>query len=163
MFTPDLRDRAEALLAAYRARGLKVATAESCTGGLVAALLTEIAGSSDVFERGFVTYSNEAKAAAISVPQALLDQFGAVSAEVAKAMAAGTLAHSLADVSVSITGIAGPGGGSEQKPVGLVHFACAKRGGEIVAQEKRFGDLGRSEIRAASVATALDLLSAAIS
>ena len=105
-------------------RGLMLATAESCTGGLVAALITEIPGSSDVFDRGFVTYSNAAKAESLDVAPALLNPFGAVSAEVAGAMATGALAHSRADVAVSITGIAGPGGGSPEKPVGLVHFGC---------------------------------------
>jgi nicotinamide-nucleotide amidase len=158
MFDAELRTRAAKLLDLYKESGLTIATAESCTGGLVAALLTEIPGSSAVFERGFVTYSNAAKIACLGVPQALLDKFGAVSAEVAEAMAMGALTYSQAAVAVSITGIAGPDGGSEQKPVGLVHFACTRRTKDIIAVEKRFGDLGRAEIRARSVETALDLL-----
>ena len=110
-----------------RTRGLNLATAESCTGGLVAAALTEIAGSSDVVDRGFVTYSNEAKQAMLGVPTATLKRYGAVSAQTAAAMAAGALKNSPADVAVAITGIAGPGGGTKQKPVGLVHFAAAPR------------------------------------
>jgi nicotinamide-nucleotide amidase len=140
------------LLAACRAKGLKIATAESCTGGLIAAILTEVAGSSDVFERGFVTYSNEAKTELIGVPAALINKHGAVSAEVAKAMAEGALKHSRADIAVSVTGVAGPGGGSTEKPVGLVHFGAVRRGGLVIHREKRFGDLGRGAVRLASVA-----------
>ena len=158
MFEPALSDRAEKLLALYRARGLTLASAESCTGGLVAGLITAIAGSSDVFERGFVTYSNRAKIECLGVEPALLDRFGAVSAEVAEAMALGLLAHSPADIGVSITGVAGPGGGTREKPVGLVHFGCARRGGDLTLVEKRFGDLGRTQVRLAAVAVALDLL-----
>jgi nicotinamide-nucleotide amidase len=158
MFEPALNDRAERLLAHYRARGLTMASAESCTGGLVAGLITSIAGSSDVFERGFVTYSNLAKIECLGVESALLDRFGAVSAETAEAMAAGLLAHSPADTGVSITGVAGPGGGTPEKPVGLVHFGCARRGGDLTLVEKRFGDLGRTQVRLAAVAVALDLL-----
>lgn len=158
MFTAEMRERAAALIGGFRDKGLTAATAESCTGGLVAGLITEIPGSSDVFERGFVTYSNAAKIECLGVEARLLDSFGAVSAEVAKAMAAGALARSRADVAVSITGIAGPGGGSAEKPVGLVHFASARKGGEIVAVERRFGDIGRTAVRLASVALALDLL-----
>ncbi len=121
---------ARRVLALARARGLHIATAESCTGGLVAAALTEIAGSSDVVECGFVTYSNEAKQKMLGVPAATLKRHGAVSSETAAAMAAGALKHSPADISLAITGIAGPGGGSKQKPVGLVYFAAACRGGD---------------------------------
>lgn len=153
-----LTPRAAALIAAYVGLGLKVATAESCTGGLVAALLTEIAGSSAVLDRGFVTYSNEAKQDMLDVPADLLARHGAVSAPVARAMAEGALAHSRADVAVSITGIAGPGGGSAEKPVGLVHFALAIRNGETRAVERRFGDLGRAGVRRAALDTALGLL-----
>jgi nicotinamide-nucleotide amidase len=124
-------DKARALLDLCRARKLTIATAESCTGGLVAATLTEIPGSSDVFERGFVTYSDAAKAAMLGVPTSVLERFGAVSRETAEAMAQGALAHSPADLAVSITGIAGPGGGSPGKPVGLVHFAAAAHGGDV--------------------------------
>lgn len=160
MFSADLLARAEKLLADARAKKLKIATAESCTGGLIAGLLTEIAGSSDVFERGFVTYSNQAKQQLLGVPEILLIQHGAVSEEVARAMAQGALAHSEADLAVAVTGIAGPGGGSPQKPVGLVHIAAARKGGTILHRECRFGDIGRHAIRIATVDTALEMLSA---
>jgi nicotinamide-nucleotide amidase len=163
MFTPELIERAAALIALCRARGLKIATAESCTGGLVAGLLTEIPGSSAVVERGFVVYSNDAKRELLDVPEATLESFGAVSEQAARAMAQGALRHSRADFSVAITGIAGPDGGTAQKPVGLVHFACARKGGAVVAVEKRYGALSRSAIRSASVGTALDLLEQAAS
>jgi len=149
---------AQRLLDTCRARGLKVATAESCTGGLVAATLTEISGSSDVFERGFVTYSNAAKEAMLGVPATILKRYGAVSREAAEAMATGALAQSPADLAVAITGIAGPTGGLEDKPVGLVHFAAVARDGTLIAREKRFGDIGRRQVRLASVAEALALL-----
>jgi nicotinamide-nucleotide amidase len=128
-------------------RGLRVATAESCTGGLVAAALTEVAGASAVFDRGFVTYSNDAKRDMLGVPDAVIAANGAVSAQTACAMAQGALAHSLADIAVSITGVAGPGGGSPEKPVGLVHFACARRGGSVVHVESASGPspAGKSE------------------
>lgn len=161
MFDADMLDRAEQVIAANRAAGLKVVTAESCTGGLVAGLLTEIPGSSDVVERGFVTYSNEAKLESLGVNLDILVTFGAVSVAVAWAMAEGALKHSHADVAVAITGIAGPGGGSTKKPVGTVVFAVARRGEEHAAHEvdtKCFGDLGRSEIRRQAVLCALDLL-----
>jgi nicotinamide-nucleotide amidase len=140
---------------------LKLAAAESCTGGLLTALLTEIAGSSDVVERGFVTYSNAAKHEMLGVPEAMLAEHGAVSEPVARAMADGALAHSAADVAVAVTGIAGPGGGTAAKPVGLVHFAAARRGGGVLHRECRFGDIGRSEVRIASVREALQLFSRA--
>jgi nicotinamide-nucleotide amidase len=143
-------------------RSLKIATAESCTGGLVAAALTDIAGSSEVFDRGFVTYSNEAKMEMLGVPAGTLAAHGAVSAETARAMAQGALAHSAADISVAITGIAGPGGGSAEKPVGLVHFACASRDRGVIHVERRFGPLSRTEIRQAALDQALDMLVAAI-
>ena len=129
MIDDPLRAAAKRVLDSFRARGLKVATAESCTGGLVAAALTEIAGSSDVVDCGFVTYSNAAKQAMLGVPEATLKRHGAVSVETAAAMAAGALKNSQADVAVAITGIAGPGGGTAEKPVGLVHFAAASRDG----------------------------------
>jgi nicotinamide-nucleotide amidase len=157
MFTAELIEKAEALLSHCRARGFMLVTAESCTGGLVSALLTAIAGSSEVFERGFVTYSNRAKAESLGVDPAILANFGAVSVETARAMAEGALAHSQAQIAVSITGIAGPGGGTVQKPVGLVYFGCGARGA-IATLEKRFGDIGRTEVRLAAVAVALDLL-----
>jgi nicotinamide-nucleotide amidase len=155
-----LREKAAQVLELCRARGLKVATAESCTGGLVAGALTEIAGSSDVVDRGFVTYSNDAKEAMLGVPPATLARHGAVSAETAAAMAVGALEKSSADIVVAITGIAGPGGGTQQKPVGLVHFAAASRDGRNLARERRYGDVGRQSVREQSVAAALDLLAA---
>ncbi|NNM72103.1 CinA family protein [Enterovirga aerilata] len=159
--SPALLRRAEALLAACRAKGWRVVTAESCTGGLVAALLTEIAGSSDVVECGFVTYSNGAKAGMLGVDPALIDRNGAVSEEVARAMAKGALARSGADLAVAITGIAGPGGATAAKPVGLVHFGLAVRGGQTRHLERRYGDLGRSAVREAAVGDALGLLEGA--
>jgi len=158
MFAPALIDRATALLALCRERRLKLATAESCTGGLVAGLLTEVPGSSAVVERGFVVYSNLAKQEMLSVPEATLVQWGAVSAETARAMAEGALAHSLADLAVAITGIAGPDGGTAEKPVGLVHFAAARRGAPIHGVDRRFGPLSRGAIRLAAVETALEML-----
>lgn len=157
----ELVQRARETLALFDAKGLRIVTAESCTGGLIAAALTAVPGSSAVVERGFVTYSNEAKAEAIGVPPDLIAAHGAVSEPVARAMAEGALAHSRADIAVSVTGVAGPGGGSTDKPVGLVHFGCARRGGPIRHVERRFGDIGRDAIRAASVIQALDLADAA--
>jgi nicotinamide-nucleotide amidase len=154
----ELRASAKRVLDLFRARGLKAATAESCTGGLVAAALTEIAGSSDVLDCGFVTYSNEAKRAMLGVPASTLKRHGAVSGETAAAMAAGALKHSHADVAVAITGIAGPGGGSKDKPVGLVYFAAASRDGRRLALARRFGGIGRRQVRLRSVAEALQLL-----
>jgi nicotinamide-nucleotide amidase len=153
----DLVAQAEALLAAFRARRLTLAAAESCTGGLIAAVLTEVPGSSDVFDRGFVTYSNVAKQEALGVPAELIERHGAVSEAVACAMASGALAHSRADISVAVTGIAGPGGGTATKPVGLVHLAAARRRGDILHREIRLGDLDRGAVRRASVAEALSL------
>jgi len=155
-----LREKAAQVLDLCRAPGLKVATAESCTGGLVAGALTEIAGSSDVVDRGFVTYSNEAKEAMLGVPSATIKRHGAVSAETAAAMATGALKNSLANIVVAVTGVAGPGGGSLQKPVGLVHFAAASRNGRLIARERQYGDIGRQSVREQSVAEALDLLEA---
>ncbi len=153
-----IRSTAKHVLELCRARGWRVATAESCTGGLVAAALTEIAGSSDVVDRGFVTYSNEAKAEMLGVPLSTLKRYGAVSAQTAKAMAAGALKNSHADLAVSITGIAGPGGGTKQKPVGLVHFAAVRRDGRSVARKKLFDPVGRSRVRQLSVVEALKML-----
>jgi len=160
MIDQALREKAAQVLDVFRARGLKIATAESCTGGLVAGALTEIAGSSDVVDRGFVTYSNAAKEAMLGVPAVTLERYGAVSAETAAAMAAGALKNSLADITVAITGIAGPGGGSKQKPVGLVHFAAASRDGRCLAREQRYGEIGRQSVRERSVVEALELLAA---
>jgi nicotinamide-nucleotide amidase len=135
-----------------------LACAESCTGGLIAAAITDVPGSSAVLDRGFVTYSNEAKTEMLGVPAPLIASHGAVSREVACAMAEGVLAHARAAISVSVTGIAGPGGGSAEKPVGLVHFGAADRSGTVLHREKRFGDPGRAEIRRRSVLEAFDLL-----
>jgi nicotinamide-nucleotide amidase len=161
MFAPALIERAAALLALCRNRGLKLATAESCTGGLVAGLLTEIPGSSAVVERGFVVYSNLAKQEMLGVPEATLIQWGAVSAATAQAMVEGALARSAADLAVSVTGIAGPDGGTAEKPVGLVHFAATRRGGQPSGLERRFGPLPRAAIRLAAIETALEMLEAA--
>jgi nicotinamide-nucleotide amidase len=158
MFPASLIDSASRLLGICRDKGLRLATAESCTGGLVGALLTSIPGSSAVYERGFITYTNEAKQELLGVDAAALRNFGAVSSIVAKQMAIGALDRSRADCAVSITGIAGPGGGSEEKPVGLVWFGIATRDGAASAVERRFGDLGRDRVRIASVATAIELL-----
>ncbi|WP_245433932.1 CinA family protein [Rhodomicrobium lacus] len=148
-------------LAKAREKQLFIATAESCTGGLVASALTSVPGSSSAFDRGFVTYSNEAKADMLGVDPALIAEHGAVSREVALAMATGALGRSHAGVSVAITGVAGPDGGSAEKPVGLVHFAAARTTGNgvrLLHREERFGDIGRDEVRARSVETALALL-----
>jgi len=161
MFPPDLIDRAAALIARYRAAGLMAATAESCTGGLIAGLMTEIPGSSNVLERGFVVYSNEAKQELLGVPAETILSEGAVSEATARALAEGALRASRADIAVSVTGIAGPDGGTAAKPVGLVHFACARRGAPTVAREERFGDIGREAVRLASVRVGLELLEAA--
>jgi nicotinamide-nucleotide amidase len=160
-FTDDLLDQASAVLEACRRRGLKIATAESCTGGLVIGVLTEIPGSSDVVDRGFVTYSNAAKIAQLGVASDIIDTFGAVSEACAWAMARGALANSDADLAVAITGVAGPGGGSATKPVGHVVFAVAHKGADendIAVEVRNFGDLGRSAIRLQAVRVALGLL-----
>jgi nicotinamide-nucleotide amidase len=149
---------ARSLLDLCRSRKLTIATAESCTGGLVAAALTEIPGSSDVIDRGFVTYSNEAKRAMLGVEATTLQTFGAVSKETAIQMAVGALERADVDLAVSITGIAGPGGATPGKPVGLVHFACAARDGRIIHREHRFGAIGRSAVRNRSVVEALRML-----
>jgi nicotinamide-nucleotide amidase len=153
-----LQPLAEAVLAACRDKGLKLATAESCTGGMVAAALTDIAGSSDVLERGFVTYSNSAKAELLGVPLGLIHAFGAVSVEVAEAMARGALSRAPVDLAVAITGIAGPGGGSDAKPVGLVWLACARRNAAAVLSERHVFSGDRAEVRRAATRRALELL-----
>jgi nicotinamide-nucleotide amidase len=153
-----LRALAERVLERCRARNWRVATAESCTGGLVAAALTDIPGSSDVVDCGFVTYSDAAKRKLLGVSAATLKRHGAVSAATAAAMAAGALKHSQADLAVAITGIAGPSGGSKQKPVGLVYFAAASRHGARLARKRLFGDIGRGRVRGRSVAEALAML-----
>jgi nicotinamide-nucleotide amidase len=156
--TTEIDAAAHRVLAACDARKLTVATAESCTGGLVAGALTEIAGSSSVVMCGFVTYSNEAKHRMLGVHDETLDHHGAVSAETAKEMAQGALAKAKVSLSVAITGVAGPGGGSAQKPVGLVWFAAASADGRVDLIEKRFGDIGRAQVRRASVLQALAML-----
>jgi nicotinamide-nucleotide amidase len=158
MADAETQAAATALLDLCKARKLTVATAESCTGGLVAGALTDIAGSSAVVDRGFVTYTDEAKHQMLGVPSDTLRKFGAVSRETAEAMARGALGHASADIAVAITGIAGPGGGSADKPVGLVHFAAASRGGKLIHRERRFGEIGRAEVRRRSVLQALAML-----
>jgi len=157
MFSEKLIALAEDVISACRERELQLATAESCTGGLIAGCLTEIAGSSDVVERGFVTYSNEAKMEMLGVPKMLITLHGAVSEQVARAMAEGALAKSLADITIAVTGVAGPGGGTKDKPVGLVHLACAGRGRPTIAHHEVFpGD--RADVRDSTVQTAFTIL-----
>ena len=162
MFDHEMREAAEHVLFTFRKRGFKLVTAESCTGGLIAAALTAIAGSSDVVDRGFVTYSNEAKREMLGVSGDIIDTFGAVSVACAWAMAQGALKHSKADVAVAISGVAGPDGGSEQKPVGTVVFARAVRGAsdseDSEAEEKRFADTTRAGVRLQATLVALELL-----
>lgn len=158
MFSSNLVQLANTVLNEARHKGLRIATAESCTGGLIAGLLTEIPGSSDVVERGFVTYSNEAKADLLGIPFSLIQDNGAVSETVARAMAEGAIQKSLAQISVAVTGIAGPGGGTASKPVGLVHMAAAREDGPTLHEEHRFGDIGRTEVRLATVEAALKLV-----
>ncbi len=158
MIVTEIVAAAKRIIEDFSARKLTVATAESCTGGLVVSALTEIPGSSAVVLCGFSTYSNDAKHRMLGVPEETLRQYGAVSRETAEAMVRGALKNSDATLSVAITGIAGPGGGSPEKPVGLVHFAASKRGGGLIAREMRFGDIGRSEVRRRSVLVALEML-----
>jgi nicotinamide-nucleotide amidase len=155
----ELTEAARALLDLCRRKGFKLAAAESCTGGLLAATLTEIPGSSDVFERGFVTYSNEAKQAMLGIAPTTLAGHGAVSRETAEAMATGVLAHAPVDLAVSITGIAGPGGAVPGKPVGLIYLAAAARSGRLIQHERKYGDIGRAQVRRACVIEALGMLS----
>ncbi len=158
MFSAHLISLAQTVLSEARIRGLRIVTAESCTGGLVAGALTEVAGSSDSFDRGFVTYSNEAKMQVLGVPLQTLQLFGAVSEATAMAMAEGALKFSSGDVSVAITGIAGPGGDTTEKPVGLVHFAASLNSFPTIVETRRFGSIGRSLVRLESVEVALNLL-----
>jgi nicotinamide-nucleotide amidase len=162
LYPADIEHQAAAIIAAYRDRGWMIATAESCTGGLIAGALTEIAGSSAVVDRGFVTYTNQAKMELIGVSAATLEVFGAVSKETALQMAHGALMRSNAQVAVAVTGIAGPGGGSAEKPVGLVHLALKTRSGLVDHREMRYGDIGRDQVRLATVRTSLDMLTAAV-
>ncbi len=158
LFPLDNLTLARLLLQECRERRLRIVTAESCTGGLVAGVLTEIAGSSDVVDRGFVTYSDRAKEAVLGVPGDMLADYGAVSEPVVRAMAEGALAASDAHIAVAITGVAGPGGGTPMKPVGTVHFATARANGPILHRQEDFGDLGREAVRLASVRTALEMM-----
>jgi len=158
MFSSPLLRLAEVVLADARDRRLRIATAESCTGGLIGGLLTEIPGSSDVFERGFIVYSNRAKSDLLGVPGDLIADAGAVSEPVARAMAEGAVANSHAHMAVAVTGVAGPGGGTKLKPVGLVHVAAARENRSILHEAHRFGDIGRGEVRIRSVEAALLLL-----
>lgn len=161
MFPKSVRILAQQVLEAARQQGVKLATAESCTGGLIAGALTEIPGSSDVVDRGFVTYSNQAKCDLLGVPVELIIDHGAVSEPVARAMAEGAIGHSSADVAVAVTGIAGPGGGTATKPVGLVHLACARTGGPTLHERRIFsGD--RGSVRMAAVKAALNLIERAL-
>jgi nicotinamide-nucleotide amidase len=157
-FPDDILDLARRIVTDFAQRGLRVATAESCTGGLIAGALTEISGSSAVVDRGFVTYSNMAKMEMLGVHDRTLADFGAVSKETALQMADGALYRSNADLSVAVTGVAGPGGGSAAKPVGLVHLAAKSLSGRLVHREMRYGDIGREGVRLATVRTALDML-----
>ena len=154
----DMVALAGELLGACRERGELIVTAESCTGGLLAATLTAIPGSSDVFERGFVTYSNASKSEMLGVPYWLIERHGAVSEDVARAMAGGALTNSHANLAVAITGIAGPDGGTPERPVGLVYFAAGRRDEPVKSERVKFGDLGRNEVQRRSVAYALKLL-----
>ncbi len=158
MFPDDLIAKAETVVEDLRRKNLKLATAESCTGGSIAGVLTEIAGASDVFERGYVTYSNDAKAEEISVPINALNTHGAVSSDVATTMAEGALTKSKSDIAVAVTGIAGPTGGTEQKPVGLVFIAVAAKDQNTVYEKCLFGDVGRTEIRKQTIIKALDMV-----
>ncbi|MDX3977862.1 MAG: CinA family protein [Shinella sp.] len=154
----DIDESARRIVADFTERKLLLATAESCTAGLIAAAITEIAGSSTIFDRGFVTYSNEAKREMIGVANATLKAHGAVSRPTVLEMAQGAIGNSGANISVAVTGIAGPGGGSDDKPVGLVHLAAARTGHETLHREMRYGDIGRSAVRLATVRTALEML-----
>ncbi len=158
MFPADILALAEKIIREFSAAGLMVSTAESCTGGLIASALTEISGSSAVVDRGFVTYTNTAKMEMLGVHEETLARFGAVSEETARQMVHGALFRSRAAVAVAVTGIAGPGGGSPEKPVGLVHLAAKSRRGELVHRKMLYGDIGRDKVRLATVATALEML-----
>ncbi len=158
LFPADIEDEARRIISAFSSRGLMISTAESCTGGLIAGALTEIAGSSAVVDRGFVTYTNEAKMDLLGVNAATLAAHGAVSEQTALQMVQGALFRSRADIAVAVTGIAGPGGGSAEKPVGLVHIAARNRSGPILHRQMRYGDIGRGEIRLATLRTAFEML-----
>lgn len=159
MFSDHLRNLALLVSDDARQKRLRICTAESCTGGLLAGLFTDLAGSSDIFERGYVTYSNHAKQDVLGVPGDMLADFGAVSEAVVRAMAEGALEASRANIAVAITGIAGPGGGTPMKPVGTVHIACARENRAIIHEQCQFGDIGRSAVREETLVTALNLIS----
>ena len=158
MLDEDIVKAAGRLLDICKRKNLLIATAESCTAGLVAGTLTEVPGTSSILDRGFITYSNDAKHEMLGVSRDILAKHGAVSRETAEAMATGVLGHSRVHLAVSVTGIAGPDGGSPEKPVGLVHFAVASRNGKLVHAEKRFGNVGRSQVRKLSVLQAFAML-----
>ena len=158
MFPDDLLAQSAHLLETCRKAGWTISVAESCTGGLLSGAMTEIAGSSDVFERGFITYSNAAKRDLLGVPGDLIADYGAVSEQVARAMAEGALTYAQTDITASVTGVAGPGGGSPMKPVGHVHFAAARKGHPTLHEVRDFGDQGRGTIRLLSVGVALSLM-----
>jgi nicotinamide-nucleotide amidase len=158
MFSSPLLALAQVVLSDAREAKLRIATAESCTGGLIGALLTEIPGSSEIFDRGFIVYSNRAKSDMLNVPGDLIADMGAVSEAVARAMAEGAVENSNAHVAVAVTGVAGPGGGTKMKPIGLVHIAAARERRSILHEAHRFGDIGRGEIREKAVEAALLLL-----
>ncbi|TCA31887.1 CinA family protein [Rhizobium leguminosarum bv. viciae] len=158
LFPQDILSMAEAIIRDFTAAGLMISTAESCTGGLIAGALTEISGSSAVVDRGFVTYTNSAKIEMLGVQAEMLLRFGAVSEETARQMVHGALFRSRAEIAVAVTGIAGPGGGSAEKPVGLVHLAAKSRAGALIHQKMHYGDIGRSEVRLATVRTALEMV-----
>jgi len=162
IFPPELYDEASALLDELQRHALLVATAESCTGGLIAGLLTEIPGSSGMVERGFVTYSNAAKTELLGVPAEMIARHGAVSEQVARAMADGALSRTPAHIAVSVTGIAGPDGGTAEKPVGIVYVGVAVKGEDTQVSECRFGDIGRQAVRLATVREAIRLLRSAV-
>ncbi|MGR9076401.1 CinA family protein [Rhizobium leguminosarum] len=158
LFPQDIISMAEATIRDFTAAGLMLSTAESCTGGLIAGALTEISGSSAVVDRGFVTYTNTAKMEMLGVQEETLLRFGAVSEETARQMVHGALFRSRAEIAVAVTGIAGPGGGSAEKPVGLVHLASKSRAGALIHRKMLYGDIGRSEVRLATIRTALELV-----
>jgi nicotinamide-nucleotide amidase len=158
MFPSHLLRLAEVVLMEAREQKLRIATAESCTGGLIGGLLTEIAGSSDIFDRGFIVYSNRAKEEMLGVPGDLIADAGAVSEPVVRAMAEGALEESRANLAVAVTGVAGPGGGTPLKPVGLVHLAVARENKPIFHQAMRFGDIGRDKVRRETIVTALEMV-----
>ena len=162
LFSRELLDLAGDVLRACEAAGFTLATAESCTGGLIAGCLTELPGASHVVRRGYVTYANDAKIELLGVPAALFETVGAVSEEVARAMAEGAVRASGADIAVSCTGIAGPGGATATKSIGRVHLACARAGGATTHRHADYGDIGRTEVRLATIADALRLIQAAV-